>query len=92
MKNINLSQKSLGVIIFSVLVMLGLLGYWLTQSLQPQSVAGPEAMPKPTLPPPQLTAEELARIQKSATAPDGKNLLSAQATSKIVKTLTAPVK
>lgn len=90
MKNINLSQKSLGIIIFSILVMAGLLGYWLTKSLQPHTAAGPEDMPKPTLPPPQLTAEELARIQKSATAPDGKKLFSEQTTAKILQTLTAP--
>lgn len=91
-KNIKLSPKSIGVIIFSALTALGLLGYWFIDILQTKSLSLPEGMMTPTLPPRELTAEEKARIQESINAPDGKKLFSEQETLKILNTLTAPTK
>lgn len=92
MKNTAISQKSLiAVVVFSLSV-LGLFGYWFLSNLQPKSSSGPESMPSPTLPPPQLTPAEKARIQASISASSTKSLLTEQEMAKTLQSLTAPKK
>lgn len=89
-KNAVISQKFLIVIIFSAVVILGLLSYWFINSLQSKALSGPDDMSKPNLPPPQLTAEEKAKIQASINAPAGKQIFSESQMTKILNSLTAP--
>lgn len=92
LKNIKLSQRSIALVIFIAAALIMLLGYWLVVSLQNQSSSGVGLMADPTLPPPQLTAEELARIQNSINAPAGNQVLTDTQLKKALNSLTAPKK
>lgn len=91
-KNTEISSRSIAVIIFAALALLGLLGYWFINSFDSRPLSGPEGIVRPTLPPPELTAEEKARIQESINAPIGKQILSEKEMIKTLESLTAPKK
>lgn len=92
LKNIKLSQKFIMLVILMALSLLGLLGYWLISSLQSRSQSASDIMANPTLIPPQLTPEELARIQNSINAPAGNQVLTDGQLKKALNSLTAPKK
>lgn len=91
-KNTELSQKSILFIIFSALLIIGSLTYWFAGNLGNKASSNPDGMPKPTLPPPQLTPEEKARIQASINASSTKPVLSEKEMIQALNSLTAPKK
>lgn len=82
-----MQNKSLIAIIFSVVVLLFLGGYWLIKErgwISSRLQSG-----SPLLAPPELTAEEKERILSTLNA-QRKETLTPQQKTKILKSLTAP--